>query len=79
MVADASIIGKYADLTIFVIREGLMDRRMLPEVEELYKANRFSNMAVILNGSCYSAGKYGYRRYGYHYHYYSNGYYGSKE
>ncbi len=79
LVADASIIGKYADLTIFVIREGLMDRRMLPEVEELYKANRFSNMAVVLNGSCYSVGKYGYRRYGYHYHYYSNGYYGSKE
>ena len=79
LVADASIIGKYADLTIFVIREGLMDRRMLPDVEELYKANRFSNMAVILNGSSYTSGKYGYHRYGYHYQYYSNGYYGSKE
>ena len=35
MVADASIVNRVADLTIFVIRSGIMDRRQLPELEKM--------------------------------------------
>lgn len=33
VVADSSIIGRVADLTIYVIRNGMLDRRYLPELE----------------------------------------------
>ena len=77
LVADASIIGKIADLSIFVIRCGLMDRRMLPEVENIYHSQQFKSMAIILNGTYRDSNRYGYHKYGYGYGYgYGEGYYG---
>jgi capsular exopolysaccharide synthesis family protein len=69
IVADASIVADVANMTIFVVREGVLDRRMLPELEQIYKTGKFPNMAVLLNGSNMSSGKY-YGRYGDHYGYY---------
>lgn len=80
IVADAQILEKLADRTFFVIRAGLLDRSMLPELETIYQEKRFKNMSVILNGTESTGGRYSYRygyRYGYHYGYAS--YYGSKE
>jgi Mrp family chromosome partitioning ATPase len=68
IVADASIIADAANMTIFVVREGLLDRRMLPELEQIYKSGKFSSMAVLLNGSNMASGKY-YGRYGHSYGY----------
>lgn len=65
VVTDAAIIAKLCDLTLFIIRAGLMDRRTLPEVEDIYVSNRLNKMCVILNGLEYTGSKYGYRRYGY--------------
>jgi capsular exopolysaccharide synthesis family protein len=66
IVADASIVADAANMTIFVVREGLLDRRMLPELEQIYKTGKLPNMAVILNGSDMSSGKYyGHYKYGY--------------
>jgi capsular exopolysaccharide synthesis family protein len=73
IVADASIVADLADMTIFVVREGLLDRRMLPELEQIYKTGKFSNMAVLLNGSNMSSGKY-YGRYGHRYGRYGHTY-----
>ncbi|MCQ2143271.1 MAG: polysaccharide biosynthesis tyrosine autokinase [Bacteroidales bacterium] len=75
IVADASIITKFADLSIFVIRSGLMDKRALPIVESNYRENKYNHMAVILNGVTNDAGKYGTYSYGYGYGYgYGHGY-----
>ena len=60
IVADASIIGKIADMTVMVIRAGLMDRRMLPDVERCYREKRFKNMAVVLNGTTCLHSRYSY-------------------
>ncbi|MDR1403427.1 MAG: chromosome partitioning protein ParA, partial [Tannerellaceae bacterium] len=65
LVADTSIINRAADLTIFLIRTGLMDKRMLSEVEKLYKQNKLKNMSVILNAVDYKHAGYGYGYYGY--------------
>lgn len=75
-VADAQIIEKWADRTIFVVRSGLLDRSMLSELENMYTGKRFKNLSMILNGTESTGGRYGYR-YGYHYGYAS--YYGSKD
>lgn len=79
IVADAQIIEKLADRTIFVVRSGLQDRGMLSELENIYQEKRFKNLCLILNGTESAGGRYSYRysyRYGYRYGYSS--YYGSK-
>ena len=75
IVADAQIIEKLADRTVFVVRSGLLDRSMLPELENIYQEKRFKNLSVILNGTESAGGRYGYR-YGYRNGYSS--YYGNK-
>lgn len=75
IVADTSIIAKWADITLFIVRSGLMEREMLPVVDSYYAERKFNNMALLLNGTTVAyGGKYGYHRYGYHYGYgnYSN-------
>lgn len=65
IVTDASIVGKVTDITIFVVRAGLLDRRILPEIEEIYQKGQYNNMTMLLNGTQYMQGQYGYNRYGY--------------
>lgn len=66
VVADAYIINRYADLTLFIVRAGLLERSMIPEIERLYTSGKLRNMGLILNGtSVYK----GYHRYGYSYSY----------
>ncbi|MDU1889880.1 MAG: polysaccharide biosynthesis tyrosine autokinase [Dysgonomonas sp.] len=64
IVADATIVGKLVDLTLFIVRTGLLNKRMLPELERIYTENKFNNMSVLLNGVDYSTG---YGNYGYGY------------
>lgn len=49
VVADASIVNRVADITLYVICEGALDRRFLPELERLHQENKFNNMCVVLN------------------------------
>lgn len=64
-VADAIIIDRVVDLTVYVIRQGNLDRRQLPDIEELYREKKFSNMCIILNSATHSGHGYGYG-YGYY-------------
>lgn len=75
IVADSSIVSQFADLTLFVIRAGLFDRRALVSVDDLYTSDKLGKMAVVLNGVDAQSGNYGYGKYGYgHYgHYYAYG------
>lgn len=68
MVADASIVNRVADTTIYVVRAGKTDRRMLPELEKLYRQRKFKNMCLILNAVQTKYMGYG-RGYGYGYGY----------
>ena len=72
IVADATIISHEADVTIFVIRAGLLERSMLPELQRNYDEKRYNNMAMLLNGTD-AEHHYGYRRYGYGYGRYGYG------
>ena len=66
VVADAGIVNRVADMTIYVIREGKLDRRYLPELERLHKEGKFNNLCIVLNDSDIEKKKYGYG-YGYGY------------
>ena len=71
VVADASIITEYVDMTVFVMRASLMDKRVLPLVEELYRSRKYNHMTLILNSVDIQYKKYGYGKssYGYGYGY----------
>lgn len=84
IVADATIVAKHADLTIFCIRADGFDRSWLPEVDRYYTENQLPKMCIVLNGtrSSFSYYGYGYHRYGYGRYGYSYGYgygYGRKK
>ena len=70
LVADTQIIGKHCDRTIFILRAGLLEREMLPEIQELYNEKKFNRLGVILNGTVKTGTRYGYK-YGYTYGYHA--------
>jgi capsular exopolysaccharide synthesis family protein len=74
VVADAAIANRIADQTIFVVRAGKLDRRQLPDIENLYQEKTLNNLSLVLNavdmkrhGYGYGYGRYGYGGYGYGY------------
>lgn len=82
IVADTQIIGRFADRTLFVVRAGLLERDMLPELQKAYDEKRYKDMAVVLNGTDGGSSRYGYRhgyKYGYHYGYGKSSYYSTKD
>lgn len=78
IIADAAIANRIADLTVFVARAGRLDRRQLPDIEQLYQEQKLRNMALVLNGADYRH-RYGYRYYGYYGHYGYHYGYGKKK
>lgn len=68
IVADPAIAGRFADLTLFVVRAKLMEKSLLPEIDQWYVGKKFNNLVVLLNGTDEKEGRYGYRKYGYHYY-----------
>ena len=68
LIADATIANRIADLTIFVVRAGKLDRRQLPDIEKLYQEKKLKNLALVLNGANPERHGYGYS-YGYGYGY----------
>jgi capsular exopolysaccharide synthesis family protein len=84
IVTDAFILTKYADHTLFIVRQDYTPKILLRNAEEFYSSGKLKNISLFLNdvfrsgpGYGYSYGGYGYA---YGYDYYggkrsSNGYY----
>lgn len=62
-VADASIVNRESDITIFVLRAGVQNRDFLPDFEHMYQEHRFKNLTVVVNDVNVD------KRYGYGYGY----------
>ncbi len=61
LVADTLLISKFADLSIYIVRENYSDKRILQVPENFYREKRLPNIAVLLNASGTKAGyNYGY-------------------
>ena len=72
-VADASIVDRVADLTLYVMRVGMQEKAFLPELEKMYQDKKMRNLCLILNDSDAKSRKKGYG-YGYGYGYGQYGY-----
>ena len=66
LVADPSIINRKVDLTVYVMREGKVDKRYLPELDKMYKDAKIKNMCFLLTDVPMDAK---HKRYGYGYGY----------
>lgn len=71
IVADSSIVTELVDMTVFVMRAGHMDKKVLPNIESLYASDKYKYMTLILNCVDIKYKKYGYGQssYGYGYGY----------
>lgn len=74
LVADTAVISRVADVTLFVVRAGLFNKALLPDLEDLYQQHKLNNMALILNG-INPKNSYYYNRYGYSGYSNTKGYY----
>ena len=69
------------DLTLFIVRAGLQERSMLPELQKNYEEKKYNNMVLLLNATDTEhryGYRYGYGRYGYGKHH-GYGYYGNNK
>ncbi|MFI3262176.1 MAG: chromosome partitioning protein ParA, partial [Rikenellaceae bacterium] len=63
---DSAIIAPYCNSTIFVIRARLLDKHLLPEIQNAYNSGKYNNMCILLNDVKYEGkGYYGYHKYGF--------------
>ena len=60
VIADAMITSRVADLSIYVVREGMLERQQLPDINALHTEKKLKNMCIILNGSSETRQAYGY-------------------
>ncbi|HEY5966883.1 MAG TPA: polysaccharide biosynthesis tyrosine autokinase [Chitinophagaceae bacterium] len=76
MVSDAMTLGKFADTTLYIVRQGYTYKKQISLIDELYHENRLPKVSIIINDVKLKPGYgyYGYGRYGYGYGY-GGGYY----
>lgn len=60
IIADAMITSRVADLSIYVVREGLLERQQIPDINALHEENKLRNMCIVLNGASETRQSYGY-------------------
>lgn len=77
LVSDSLELLKYADATIYVLRQGYSEKGMLKMINDKYKKQEISNLSIVLNDFKVKS-KYGYG-YGYGYGKYANGYHEVEE
>jgi len=80
MVSDAMTLGKFADTTLYVVRQGYTYKKQISLIDEFYHENRLPKISIIINDVKLKPGYgyYGYGRYGYGYGY-GGGYYEIEE
>lgn len=68
IIVDVSLCTRVAHQTLFIIRSGLFDKRLFPELQEIYDSQKMRNLSVVLNAVNYVKVGYGYGySYGYSY------------
>ncbi|MBP7556162.1 MAG: polysaccharide biosynthesis tyrosine autokinase [Chitinophagaceae bacterium] len=71
MVSDAMSLGKFADCTLYLTRQGHTFKKQISLIDEIYQGNKLPRISVVINDVRMKPGYgyYGYGRYGYGYGY----------
>ena len=77
MVSDAMTLGKFADCTLYLVRQGHTYKKQIGLIDDLYHSKKLPAVSIVVNDVKLKAGYgyYGYGRYGYGYGYGHSGYY----
>src|SRR5215203_164506 len=69
MVSDAMTLSRFADCTLYIVRQGHTFKKQVALIDEFYKANKLPKLSVVLNDVKVRSGHsyYGYGRYSYGY------------
>lgn len=69
MVSDAMTLSRYADNTLYVVRQGHTYKKQISMIEEFYESGKLPRLALLLNDVRIKTayGYYGYGKYGYGY------------
>ena len=75
LITDGLVLSKYADHTLYLVRQDFTPREMLFAADELYQAGKIPHLSFVLNDIKKTGPGYGYGyRYGYGYGYGYGGY-----
>lgn len=71
MVSDAMTLGKFADCTLYLTRQGHTYKKQISLIDEIYQGHKLPKISVVINDVKMKPGYgyYGYGRYGYGYGY----------
>lgn len=71
MVSDAMTLSKFADATLYIVRQGHTFKKQIGMIDEFYVQGKLPRISIILNDVKVRSGYgyYGYGRYGYGYGY----------
>jgi len=69
LIADASLINRYVDFTVYVIRDGYIDKQYLLDLERACDEKKLKNLTILINDIKVDKKNYGYGSYGYGYGY----------
>ncbi|HUR66353.1 MAG TPA: polysaccharide biosynthesis tyrosine autokinase [Chitinophagaceae bacterium] len=77
MVSDAQTLSKYANCTLYLVRQGHTFKKQVTLIDEFYRDNKLPSISIIINDVKMKPGYgyYGYGRYGYGYGYGYGSYY----
>lgn len=77
MVSDAMTLSKFADSTLYLVRQGHTFKKQVALIDEFYQDNKLPKVSIIINDVKMKPGYgyYGYGRYGYGYGYGYGSYY----
>lgn len=80
MVSDSLTLSKFADCTLYLVRQGHTLKKQITLIDELYRENKLPKVSIVVNDvkNKPGYGYYGYGRYGYGYGYgygYASSYY----
>jgi len=69
MVSDALTLSKYADCTLYIVRQGHTYKKQLGLIDEYYREGKLPKISIVLNDAKLRSGygNYGYGGYGYGY------------
>ena len=76
MVSDGMTLGKFANCTLYIVRQGHTYKKQIALIDEFYREGKLPKVSIIINDVKVKPGYgyYGYGRYGYGYGYKSNYY-----
>jgi tyrosine-protein kinase Etk/Wzc len=71
MVSDAMTLGKFADCTLYLVRQGHTFKKQITLIDEFYVEKKLPRVSIVINDVKLKPGYgyYGYGRYGYGYGY----------